>query len=96
MLVLRYCVSSKRIFVLGPSHRYYTQGCELTQASIYRTPLGDMKIDTDVIKELHSTGAFEKMSPSVDAEEHSIELQLPFIAHMMKGREFTLVPILVG
>lgn len=28
--------------------------------------------------------------------EHSLELHTPFIARVMKGREFKLVPIMVG
>jgi AmmeMemoRadiSam system protein B len=36
------------------------------------------------------------MTREVDENEHSIEMQLPYIAHLMKGRACTLVPIMVG
>jgi AmmeMemoRadiSam system protein B len=36
------------------------------------------------------------MSASVDEEEHSIEMHLPYVAAVMGTRPFTLVPILVG
>ena len=38
------------------------------------------------------------MTQSVDQEEHSIEMHLPYIAKVMKERrdKFTIVPILVG
>lgn len=46
------------------------------------------------------TGLFERMSIDVDEEEHSIEMQLPYLAKVMESRradpEFRVVPILVG
>jgi len=36
------------------------------------------------------------MSLSVDEEEHSIELHLPYIYKVMQGHPFVLIPILVG
>jgi len=86
----------QRIFVLGPSHHHYTKGCELTQCTIYNTPVGDLIIDKQVNAELVAAGLSTKMKLSVDEAEHSIEMQLPYIAEVMKGRTFTVVPILVG
>ena len=63
----------------------------------YATPLGDIKLDKEVIKELYDTGSFDWMDKSVDEDEHSIEMQLPFIANRMQGNtSYTLVPVLVG
>jgi AmmeMemoRadiSam system protein B len=36
------------------------------------------------------------MRQDIDEAEHSIELQLPYIAHALEGCEFSIVPILVG
>jgi AmmeMemoRadiSam system protein B len=97
-------VCSQRIFILGPSHHHYTKICELSRHALYSTPLAPLQLDRDVISTLKSTKAFGDMSTQVDEEEHSIEMQLPFLAHVMKRRSktttkpaaFTLVPILVG
>merc|ERR1719277_1639708 len=48
------------------------------------------------MEELKSAQIFGKMKISVDEDEHSIEMQLPYIAHVMKGESYTIVPILVG
>lgn len=37
--------SSSRVFLLGPSHHYYTPKCALTRATIYSTPIGDLPVD---------------------------------------------------
>ncbi|GAB5361477.1 hypothetical protein AAMO2058_000716500 [Amorphochlora amoebiformis] len=86
----------KRIFVLGPSHHFYTSGCEITACKSYETPVGNIKVDLKVNEELSKTKKFKKMTLSHDEDEHSIEMHLPYIAHVMKGYHFTLVPILVG
>jgi len=86
----------KRIFLLGPSHKFYTRKCCLSQAVVYETPLGPARVDTTLIAEFAKTGAFEWLSPSEDEAEHSLELHMPFIMEAMKGRPFTLCPVIVG
>jgi len=39
---------------------------------------------------------FEEMTLQTDEEEHSIEMHLPFVAKVMEGQSFTIVPVLVG
>ncbi|KAF6037031.1 MEMO1 [Bugula neritina] len=86
----------KRVFILGPSHHYRLQGCALSRTKEYETPLYNLKLDTSLIEELHSTGNFEWMSQTTDEDEHSIEMHLPYIAKVMEGCSFTIVPVLVG
>lgn len=87
------------IFVLGPSHVVCLSGCALSTCSRYRTPLGDLYIDHKVNSELRETGAFETMDLRSEEAEHSIEMQLPFIAKVMEKQpvgSYSIVPILVG
>lgn len=88
----------RRIFILGPSHHVRLAGCALSPASMYQTPLYDLNIDQQVYKELEETRHFEWMDLNTDEEEHSIEMQLPFIAKVMESfkNSFTIIPILVG
>ncbi|KMZ75764.1 Protein MEMO1 [Zostera marina] len=85
-----------RVFLLGPSHHYYTTKCALTRTTLYKTPIGDLPIDSDVINELYATGKFEWMDINIDEAEHSMEMHLPYIAKVFKGYPVTIVPILVG
>ncbi|XP_065661006.1 protein MEMO1 isoform X2 [Hydra vulgaris] len=88
----------KRIFILGPSHHVALPGCAVTQTTSYETPLYNLKIDNLINNELLETGKFNIMSKETDENEHSIEMQLPFIAKVMESNKdnFTVVPILVG
>lgn len=88
----------QRIFILGPSHNVRLSGCALSTAVKYKTPFYDLHIDNGVYGELEATGKFERMSMKVDEDEHSIEMQLPYIAKVMQDYKdkFTIVPIMVG
>ncbi|MCJ1313556.1 hypothetical protein MMC25_007235 [Agyrium rufum] len=94
----------KRVFLLGPSHHTYLPGCALSQFTSYSTPLGSLPLDLPTIASLKATGKFQQMSPSIDEDEHSLEMHLPYIHKMLSleaskaGRSDIppLVPILVG
>lgn len=88
--------SIARVFLLGPSHHYYTCKCALSKASVYKTPLGDLPIDVEVYQELKATGKFEDMDIDVDEAEHSMEMHLPYLAKVFQGHSVKVVPILVG
>ncbi|KAF5285331.1 hypothetical protein FQA39_LY04430 [Lamprigera yunnana] len=47
---------------------------------------------------LQQTGKFQIMESFVEEEEHSIEMQLPYIAKVMQkyANQYTIVPVLVG
>ncbi|KAK6912554.1 MEMO1 family, partial [Dillenia turbinata] len=85
-----------RVFLLGPSHHYYTPRCALSKATVYQTPIGDLPIDLEVIEELKGTGKFEIMDLGVDEAEHSMEMHLPYLAKVFHGYSVKIVPILVG
>jgi AmmeMemoRadiSam system protein B len=82
--------------LLGPSHHVYSRRCFLSTADEYATPLGPLPIDHEVVEQLRSTGQFDEMNLRVDEAEHSLELHASFIASVMRGRAFTLVPVMVG
>lgn len=88
----------KRVFILGPSHHVRLSGCALTATEKYRTPFYDLIVDTRINAELSASGPFEVMGIETDEDEHSIEMQLPYIAKVMESRkgDFTVVPVLVG
>ncbi|MCJ1243821.1 hypothetical protein MMC30_001018, partial [Trapelia coarctata] len=92
----------KRIFLLGPSHHVYITNATISQCTHYKTPMGDLTLDTATIAELHGTGKFGKMTKGVDEEEHSLEMQLPYIHKLLsitfeKSADFPpLIPIMVG
>lgn len=87
----------KRVFILGPSHHFYLKGCALSRCKVYETPLGALDIDVGMIDELANSSLFDDMSLEVDEDEHSIEMQLPFLRMIMPQEKLVpIVPVLVG
>ncbi|KAK9452467.1 memo-like protein-domain-containing protein [Dipodascopsis uninucleata] len=89
----------RRIFLLGPSHHVYLTSCALSQCSEYETPLGNIPIDIETVKQLQQTGRFELMSKVTDEDEHSLEMHLPFIYKILsesRGGIRPLVPMMIG
>ena len=46
---------------------------------------------SSVYADLHSTGQFDEMTVSTDEDEHSIEMQLPYIAKVMERSDWIVV-----
>lgn len=89
--------TTRRVFILGPSHHVdIGKYCAIPEVSVYQTPLGDLEIDHSVYEDLAKTGKFIKFSKADDEAEHSIEMQLPYIAKVMQGNPFTIIPLVVG
>ncbi|KAI0078919.1 UPF0103-domain-containing protein [Panus rudis PR-1116 ss-1] len=86
----------KKVFILGPSHHVYLDGCALSRCHEYETPIGNLPLDLDIIKDLRATNNFSDMDTETDEDEHSIEMHLPYVRKVFQGQDITIVPILVG
>jgi len=83
----------KRVVLFGPAHRVPFSGIAASSADYFETPLGRIPLDTNAIKELHDR-AFIHLLDSPHEQEHSLEVQLPFLQTVLS--DFTLVPLVVG
>ncbi len=86
----------ERIMVLAFSHRYATayHGVDVAGTySAFKTPLGEVPVDREVIDKLLKAKLFQSR-PGIDHREHSLELQLPYLQKVVK--DFRLVPLYVG
>jgi len=88
----------RTVFVLGPSHHVHLDRCALPGSNIhsYSTPFGPISLDAKILSELRTSRRFSEFSPHDDEQEHSVEMQLPFLKYVMADQAFTLVPIVVG
>ena len=58
-------------------------------------PLGDVEVDSDLAKAMVKNSEFMDVNPEAQDQEHSIEVQLPFLQYIYDGK-FKIVPITVG
>ena len=83
------------IVVLGTNHT--TSGFDkvgLSDATGFRTPLGTVTVDTALVRALLAECRDCVVNREVHAQEHSIEVQLPFIQKLFP--QATILPIVVG
>lgn len=82
-----------RVVLLGPPHRVAVQKFCVPAARAFRTPLGDVPLDDAGIAAALKVPGVEQ-SDVPHAEEHSLEVHLPFLQRVLG--DFTLVPVIVG
>ena len=84
----------ERVLILAPSHRALFSGASITDLDGYRTPLGIVPLDRELIESLNRYTSIVKYHARADSQEHSLEIQLPFLQVVLGG--FTLTPVLMG
>lgn len=82
-----------RVILLGPSHRFGFDGFAVPSHAVWRTPMGDVPLDRVTLDALAQRPDVA-VSDSVHAQEHSLEVHLPFLQRVLDP--FHLVPIAVG
>jgi MEMO1 family protein len=82
------------VIVIGPSHRVPFHGVSVYGSGGFETPLGAVPIDNHLADRIKAGSPVIHESPQVHAEEHSIEIQLPFLQAAIG--DFSFVPLLMG
>ncbi|MGB5278766.1 MAG: AmmeMemoRadiSam system protein B [Gammaproteobacteria bacterium] len=83
----------KRVILLGPCHRVPLRGLATSSADYFETPLGNIKIDREAIRQIALLPQVEEFDLT-HQQEHSLEVQLPFLQEILD--DFSLVPLVVG
>jgi len=83
----------RRVVILGPCHRVPVRGLALPAARVFETPLGRIPLDEEAIALIRGLPQVVE-SAAAHAEEHALEVQLPFLQKVLG--EFSLVPLVVG
>jgi len=84
----------ERVLILAPSHRAYFKGASIYHLGGYRTPLGVVPLDQEPIEALMTHSSLISHVPNAHTQEHSLEIQLPFLQVMLES--FRLTPIVLG
>jgi AmmeMemoRadiSam system protein B len=80
--------------LVGPSHRALFDGLAISARGAWETPFGQIPIDEDLSAALLAADAAFVDLPRVHRDEHCLEMQMPFLAHLV--RALKIVPILMG
>lgn len=80
------------VVIFGPNHTGRGSALALMSEGVWRTPLGDVEIDTLTATQIVDESHIVDVDDSAHTFEHSIEVQLPFLQYLY-GSAFKFVPI---
>jgi len=82
------------IVLVGPSHFVPFRGVSIWPDGTWETPFGPVNIDRDLARAIQAASPDVMELPAAHGREHSLELQMPFVAHLMPG--VPIVPMVMG
>lgn len=82
------------VVLVGPSHRVAFDGCAVQAKGAFETPLGLVPVDPELASALLDRAADIFDDPGPHKDEHSLEMQLPFLQRLVPG--LRIVPVLMG
>ncbi len=82
------------IVLVGPSHYVGFDGASIWSSGTFETPLGDLSIDDVFAGAIRAQCPLVTERPDAHRREHSLEMQLPFLA--MLAPQTSIVPIVMG
>lgn len=81
----------KRIVLLGPSHTGIGPIFSIMSSGRWRTPLGEVEIDSELARRIADNSALLEEDFSAHISEHSLEVELPILQYFKD--DFKIVPI---
>lgn len=80
--------------ILGPSHRGIRPLFAIQAEGTWQTPLGEVKVDSKLARELLSACDLVEDDPGAHLLEHSLEVQVPFLQYFRP--DIAIVPVCVS
>ena len=82
------------IVLVGPSHFVPFRGVSIWGAGVWETPLGAVTVAQGLAERIRAESPAIVDLPAAHVREHSLEMQLPFIARLQPG--VPIVPLVMG
>ena len=82
------------VVLVGPSHFVGFEGASIWPSGAWGTPFGDVRVDAALAAAIARESRLVAEHPAAHGREHSLEMQLPFVAHLMPG--VPIVPLVMG
>lgn len=82
------------VVVIGPSHRVAFNGVSVFSRGGYETPLGVVPIAEEFAQKIKNASKITTDIPEAHRQEHSVEIQIPFLQVALG--EFPFVPLVIG
>ncbi|HJT10905.1 MAG TPA: MEMO1 family protein [Candidatus Nitrosotalea sp.] len=92
-----YAISSLKpdlVIIIGPNH--WGIGCDVAtmKEGIWRTPLGDVEVDTNAALEINGITSLVELDFFSHTRDHSLEVQIPMLQEIY-SHKFKILPIIL-
>ncbi len=84
----------KNIFVIGSSHVMAFEGASVYNTGDFITPLGKVTVNKEIANKLKTEKLFD-FPVNAHLQEHSLEVQMPFIQYYFKNNP-QVIPIIIA
>lgn len=91
--LVRGCVY-EAVVLVGPSHFVGFEGVSPWPRGAWESPLGRIAVAEDLAATIAKAGGIVQEYPAAHRREHSLEMQLPFLARLLPG--VPIVPLVMG
>ncbi len=82
------------VVLVGPSHFVGFDGMSIWPRGAWDSPLGEVAVEDRLADAIASAGTLVQDEPEAHGREHSIEMQLPFVARLLPA--VPIVPMVMG
>ena len=83
------------VVILGTGHTMRVAGAALLAKGYYETPLGRVPVDEELAADLIKASPLFEDKPEAHVNEHSVEVQLPFLQRRLK-KPFKILPAVLN
>jgi len=80
--------------IMGPNHTGMGKPCSIMTEGVWKTPLGEVEIDSELGKRILATSSYLQEDYAAHQYEHSIEVQIPFLQYFKP--DIRIVPIILA
>jgi MEMO1 family protein len=84
----------RQVVIVAPSHGHAVRGASIDRKTGYETPLGVVPVDAVLAETLRRQSPIFEYVPEGHAQEHSLEIQIPFLQETLQ--DFSLVAVIQG
>ena len=82
------------VVLVGPSHFVPFRGVSIWSSGAWETPLGPIAVERQLAETIRAESDAIIELPAAHGREHSLEMQLPFVARLLPG--VPIVPLVMG
>jgi MEMO1 family protein len=87
-------ISYGAVVLVGPSHFVPFRGVSIWSSGAWETPLGMVAVEGQLAETIRTESEAIVELPAAHGREHSLEMQLPFLARLQPG--VPIVPLVMG